>query len=284
MKTHVGINGAAGRMGQRLVQLVAEDPALTLSAALEAPDSPCLGRNAGELCGTGSLGATVAAELPLETRLDVLIDFSTPEATLAVLPVCVQRSIPIIVATTGFTPEQREEVEAAAHMTAVLFSPNLSLSVNVLFALVRQAARLLADKDFDVEIVERHHRFKKDAPSGTALHFASIIQEAMGVMELRHGRSGTVGSRPQTEIGVHALRAGDSVGEHTIVFSTLGESLELTHRGHTRDCYARGALLAAKFLAGRPPGRYTMHDVLGLGASDSSFGSSIFVHKSSFNE
>jgi 4-hydroxy-tetrahydrodipicolinate reductase len=264
MKTNVGINGVGGRMGQRLVYLLTADSTLALAAALESADSPHLGRDAGELCGLGNLGVPVTATLPLENCLDVLLDFSVPEGTLGILPVCVQRRIPIVIATTGFTPEQSDEVESAAHMTAVLFSPNMSLSVNVLFALVRQAATLLEGKDFDVEIVERHHRFKKDAPSGTALSFANIIQEAMGAMEVRHGRQGLIGARPKTEIGMHSLRAGDSVGEHTIVFSTLGESLELTHRGHTRDSYARGALLAAKFLAGRPPGRYTMNDVLGL--------------------
>jgi 4-hydroxy-tetrahydrodipicolinate reductase len=143
-------------------------------------------------------------------------------------------------------------------------APNMSLSVNVLFELVGQASRLLAGKGFDVEIVEKHHRFKKDAPSGTALHFAHIVQEAMGQTDLRHGREGLVGERPPTEIGIHALRVGDNVGEHTIVFSTLGETLELTHKGHSRDSYARGALLAAKFLAGKPAGRYGMKDVLGL--------------------
>jgi 4-hydroxy-tetrahydrodipicolinate reductase len=264
MRTQVGINGAGGRMGQRLIHLLTTDNSLALAAALESVNSPHLDRDAGEMCGIGTLGVPVATNLPLENHLDVLIDFSVPEATLNILPLCVERRIPVVIATTGFTPQEREEVEAAAHMTAVLFSPNMSLSVNVLFALVRQAAELLAEKDFDVEIIERHHRFKKDAPSGTALQFASIIQEAMGEMELRHGRAGLLGERPKTEIGIHALRAGDSVGEHTIVFSTLGESLELAHRGHTRDSYARGALLAAKFLAGRPPGRYTMNDVLGI--------------------
>jgi 4-hydroxy-tetrahydrodipicolinate reductase len=264
VRTHIGINGAGGRMGQRLIHLLSEDNSLALAAALESADSPHLGRDAGELCGVGVLGVPIAATLPLEQRLDVLIDFSVPEATLAIVPVCVERRIPIVIATTGLSPSQCDEVESAAHMTAVLFSPNMSLSVNVLFALVGKAAELLAGKDFDVEIVERHHRFKKDAPSGTALQFASIIQQAMGEMELRHGRSGLTGARPRTEIGMHSLRAGDSVGEHTIVFSTLGESLELVHRGHTRDSYARGALLAAKFLAGRPPGRYSMNDVLGL--------------------
>ena len=181
-----------------------------------------------------------------------------------ILPVCAARRIPLVVATTGHTPEQKSQIEEAAHDTALLMAPNMSLSVNVLFQLVKQAAELLAGKDFDVEIVERHHRFKKDSPSGTALHFAHIVQEAMGQSELRHGREGLVGERPRGEIGMHALRVGDNVGEHTIIFSTLGETLELTHRGHTRDSYARGALLAAKFLAGKPAGRYSMDDVLGL--------------------
>src|SRR5205823_4237587 len=146
----------------------------------------------------------------------------------------------------------------------LLMAPNMSLAVNVLFELVRQAAVLLDGKGFDVEIVERHHRYKKDAPSGTALHFARIVQEVQKQSNLVHGREGQVGERPGDEIGMHSLRVGDNVGEHTIIFSTLGETLELVHRGHTRDSYARGALLAAKFLAGKPAGRYSMKDVLGL--------------------
>ena len=264
MKTTIAVNGAAGRMGQRLVCLCREDPDLVLAAALEAPGHPQLGRDAGELCGLGNIGVPVADALPLSGRIDALIDFSMPQGTMTVLPACTARRIPLVVATTGHTPEQRREIEEAAHETALLMAPNMSLSVNVLFQLVRQAAELLAGKDFDVEIVERHHRFKKDAPSGTALHFAHIVQVAMKQKELRHGREGMVGERPRHEIGMHALRVGDNVGEHTIVFSTLGETLELTHRGHTRDSYARGALLAAKFLAGKPAGRYTMDDVLGL--------------------
>ena len=178
------------------------------------------------------------------------------------LPTCVERRIPLVVATTGHTPEQGKKIEEAAHDTALLMAPNMSLVVNVLFKLVREAAVALKDKGFDVEIIERHHRFKKDSPSGTALHFAHIVQEAMGRTLLRHGREGLVGERSPHEIGIHAIRVGDNVGEHTILFSTLGETLELTHRAQTRDCYARGALQAAKFLARRPPGRYTMDDVL----------------------
>ncbi|HVS37138.1 MAG TPA: 4-hydroxy-tetrahydrodipicolinate reductase, partial [Gemmataceae bacterium] len=252
MKTHIAINGAAGRMGQRLIHLCQEDAELALSAALEASTCPQLGRDIGEVCGLGPLGVALRADLPDVKRVEVLVDFSTPEGTMAVLPVCVRRRIPLVVATTGHTAKQKAEIEEAAHDIALLMAPNMSLSVNVLFRLVREAARLLAGNDFDVEIMERHHRFKKDSPSGTALHIARIVQEAMGQTEVRHGREGLIGERPRTEIGMHALRVGDNVGEHTIIFSTLGETLELTHRGHSRDSYARGALLAAKFLASRP--------------------------------
>ncbi len=224
MKTLIGVNGACGRMGQRIVQLAHEDKELTLGAALESAGHPQQGRDIGEVTGLGPLGVTVRPDIPLEQRLDVVIDFSTPEGTMAVLPTCVQRRIPLVVATTGHTAAQRQEIEAAAHETALLMAPNMSLAVNLLMKLVRQAAEALRGRNFDVEILERHHRYKKDSPSGTALHLARI----------------------------------------TIVFSTLGETLELTHRAHARDCYARGALQAAKFLAGRPAGRYTMNDVLGL--------------------
>jgi 4-hydroxy-tetrahydrodipicolinate reductase len=264
MQTIIGINGAAGRMGQRLVHLAHEDSDLKLASALEAHGHPLLGRDVGEVAGLGPVGVTLRPDVPLDTRLDVLIDFSMPAGTMEVLSICVARRIPLVVATTAHTSAQRQQIEAASHETALLMAPNMSLAVNVLFELVRQAAGLLKGKGFDVEIVEKHHRYKKDAPSGTALHFARIVQDVMGQTELRHGREGLVGERPAHEIGMHALRIGDNVGEHEIIFSTLGETLELVHKGHTRDSYARGALLAAKFLAGKPAGRYTMKDVLGL--------------------
>jgi 4-hydroxy-tetrahydrodipicolinate reductase len=264
MKTVIGINGACGRMGQRLVQLVQEDPELTLGAALEAAGHPHQGRDAGEVCGIGPIGATIRQDLTPNLNLDVLVDFSLPEGTMSVLPQCVQFRLPIVIATTGFSAAQRRQIEEAAHETAVLMSPNLSLVVSVLFKLVSQAAKALRGKGFDVEIVERHHRFKKDSPSGTALHFARIVQEVMGQTRLRHGREGLVGERPASEIGIHAVRAGDNVGEHTVIFSTLGETLELVHKSSSRDSYARGALEAAKFLAGKPAGWYSMSDVLGL--------------------
>jgi 4-hydroxy-tetrahydrodipicolinate reductase len=264
MTITIGINGACGRMGQRIVQLAHEDKDLTIGAAMEAAGHPQQGRDIGDICGIGPLGVPVRPDLPINQRLNAIIDFSLPEGTMQVLPMCVERGIPLVVATTGHTPAQRQEIEAAHHETAILMAPNMSLAVNVLMKLVGQAALVLRDKGFDVEILERHHRFKKDSPSGTALHFARIVQEGMGQTELRHGREGLVGERPANEIGVHAIRVGDNVGEHTIVFSTLGETLELTHKAHARDCYARGALQAAKFLADRPAGRYTMNDVLGL--------------------
>jgi 4-hydroxy-tetrahydrodipicolinate reductase len=261
MKTIIAVNGACGRMGQRIVQLAHDDPGLAIGAAIDATNRE---RDIGEVAGVGRLGVPVTTQLAPHHRIDVVIDFSTPEGTLAVLPSCIDRKIPIVVATTGFSEAQKKEVEAAAHHTALLFSPNLSLVVNVLFKLVREAGAVLRDKGFDVEIIERHHRYKKDAPSGTALHFARIVQEAMGDMPLRYGREGLVGERPGKEIGMHAIRAGDNVGEHAIIFSTLGETMELVHKGHTRDAYVRGALQAAKLLANRPAGRYTMADVLGL--------------------
>jgi 4-hydroxy-tetrahydrodipicolinate reductase len=264
MKLSLGVNGACGRMGRRIIDLAYADPEITLTVALESSGHPLLGRDIGEVIGVGALALKVTSTLPLETPVDALIDFSSPEGTMAVLPMCVARRIPIVVATTGYTAAQRAEIEEAAHETAVLMAPNMSLAVNVLMALVRKASELLTGRDFDVEIIERHHRFKKDAPSGTALHFAKIIQDVQGKKAVRHGREGLPGERPTEEIGIHAVRVGDNVGEHSIIFSTLGETLELTHRAHARDCYARGAIQAAKFLAGRPPERYSMEDVLGL--------------------
>src|SRR5438309_908770 len=176
MKISLGVNGACGRMGLRVIDVAHADKEVTLATALEAPSHPLVGRDVGELAGIGTLGLKVVSELPSNTRLDVLIDFSTPQGTMAVLPVCVARRISLLIATTGHTPEQRVKIAEAAQETAVLHAPNTSLGVNVLMRLVRDAARMLRDRDFDIEIVERHHRFKKDAPSGTALALAKVLQ------------------------------------------------------------------------------------------------------------
>jgi 4-hydroxy-tetrahydrodipicolinate reductase len=251
-------------MGQRIIQLAHEHKELQVAAALEMAGHPQQGLDIGILAGIGPIGVAVGDCLPMEHRPHVVIDFSLPEGTMEILPVCVERKIPLVVATTGHSAEQKRTIEGSAHHIALLMAPNMSLAVNVLMHLAQQTGALLKNRNFDVEILERHHRFKKDSPSGTALHIAGLLQEAMGQTELRHGREGLVGQRPAHEIGVHAIRVGDNVGEHTVIFSTLGETLEITHRAHARDCYARGALQAAKFLATKSAGRYTMNDVLGL--------------------
>jgi 4-hydroxy-tetrahydrodipicolinate reductase len=264
MKTRIAIHGAAGRMGQRLVALGLQDAGLSIVATLESATNKALGRDAGEVAGIGPIGVPIRSDLPLDVHPEVVIDFSSPEGTVALLTLCRQRKLPIVIATTGHSPKDREEIASAAHEIAILLAPNLSLVVSVLFHLTRQAAKLLNGRGYDVEIIERHHRFKKDSPSGTALYFARIIQEQMGQTTVRHGREGLVGERPAEEIGIHAIRAGDSVGEHTIIFSALGETMELVHKGSSRDSYARGALQAAKYLAGKAAGMYSMDDVLGL--------------------
>jgi 4-hydroxy-tetrahydrodipicolinate reductase len=264
MKTTLAIHGACGRMGQRLVALAAEDPALHVVAAVDSPKHPRVGHDAGEVAGVANLGVPVTAEIPLSARVDCVIDFSAPAGTMGILKACVDRKLPLVIATTGLEAEHTKEIAEAAHDTAILLSPSMSLVVNILFKLTKLTAEALAKQDFDVEIVERHHRFKKDSPSGTAAQFAKIVQDAMKQEKILHGREGIVGERPHGEIGMHAVRAGDNVGEHTIIFSTLGETMELVHKGYSRDSYARGALAAAKFLAGKPAGLYTMADVLGL--------------------
>jgi len=263
-KFKLGVNGAGGRMGQRIVALAHSDPLLVVAGAYESPQSPHVGKDSGELAGTGKIGVTI--QPALMDRVDVVIDFSTPAGAAAIASVCADRQIPLVVATTGLEGHDRESVLSAAQLTPVLISPSMSLAVNLTMKLVREAARVLKrlPEGVDVEVIERHHRFKEDAPSGTALKFGQIIAEEMGQTEHVHGRHGRPGPRPRCEIGYHALRVGDNVGEHTIVFGMLGETIDVTVRGHTRDSYAYGALAAAKFLASKKPGLYSMADVLGF--------------------
>jgi 4-hydroxy-tetrahydrodipicolinate reductase len=263
-KIKLGINGAAGRMGQRIVALAHADPELALAAALESKGSPHQGRDAGEIAGLGPVGVRIAAELV--DPVDVMIDFSTPEGLVSIAELCAQRQIPLVGATTGLTETQRDSVVAASQMTPLILAPNMSLAVNLTMKLVREAAKALRayPQGVDVEILERHHRLKEDAPSGTALAFGKIVAEEMGQTSHVHGRQGRPGKRPRNEIGYHAVRVGDNVGEHTIVFGLIGETIDLHVRGQSRDSYAYGALAAAKFLFAKKPGLYTMADVLGL--------------------
>ncbi len=260
----IAVNGAAGRMGQRIVALTVADPDMELIAALEASHSPAQGRDIGEIAGIGPVGVAVSDELL--SHPDVIIDFSLPEGLLKIAEICAQRQIALVAATTGLTEEQREAVLATSLQAPLILAPNMSLAVNLAMKLVQEAAAALKTlpEGVDVEIVERHHRFKEDAPSGTALKFGQIVSEVMGQTTHRHGREGRVGKRPRTEIGYHALRTGDNVGEHSIIFGMMGETLEIYVRGHTRDSYAYGAIAAAKFLATKEAGLYSMADVLGL--------------------
>ena len=257
--------GASGKMGRRLVALASADSSFQIVAAIDSPECPELGRDAGEVAGVGTLGVAITSELPSEVAADVLVDFSSARAFETSLDLCLSRKLPLVYATTGLSAEQTSRLEEASRVIPVLRSPSMSPAVNLTMKLAQIAARALKDADADVEILERHHRYKVDAPSGTALKFGALIGAEMGIDSFRDGRGGKVGARPHNEIAYHAIRVGDNPGEHTIVFGMLGETLELTVRSSNRDAYATGALEAAKFLVNCEPGRvYDMTDVLKL--------------------
>ena len=263
----VVVAGAAGRMGNRLVALLQEDKELRLVGALEAPGHPALGRDAGEAAGVGRLTVPITADAEAALGKDrILIEFSVPDASLAHARLVARQGGRAVIGTTGFTPAQREELAAIGRSIAILVAPNMSVGVNVAFRILADMARMLGD-DYDVEIVETHHRFKKDAPSGTALRMAEVVAEALGrdlAKTAVYDRHDKLAERSRKEIGIAALRSGDVVGEHTVSFGALGERLELTHRAQSRDNFARGALRAARFIATARPGLYSMQDVLGL--------------------
>ncbi len=263
-KLRLAINGAAGRMGQRLVALGHADEGLVIAAALEHSGCPKLGEDAGLVAGIGEIGVPLTHELA--TEVDAVIDFSIPASAVSVTEMCVHRNLPLVMATTGLTEAQQETLAAASHKIPLVWAPSMSVAVNLTMKLATIAAAALKDNPSgaDVEIIERHHRFKEDAPSGTALRFGELIAQEMGQSVHQHGREGITGQRPRNEIGYHALRVGDNPGEHTIVFGLMGETIELTVRATNRDSYALGALQAAKFATQHGPGRYTMNDVLGL--------------------
>ena len=261
--TRIAIHGAAGRMGRRIAALAIESERFDIVAALDAPGHDCLGRDVGELAGVGTFGVPVTDRLT--DAPDVLIDFSLPEGTMAVLPECRDRGVAMVIGTTGLTDSQRAEVADSAGRVAVVHAANYSVGVNVLLRAVADVAKALGP-DYDIEIAEAHHRFKQDAPSGTAIALARGICDATGRdydASAIFGRSGRQPRQPG-EIGIHALRVGDTVGEHSVQFGSLGETVTLSHSAHTRDTFARGALRAAEWVAGKPPGLYDMQDVLGI--------------------
>jgi 4-hydroxy-tetrahydrodipicolinate reductase len=265
--TRVIVTGASGRMGATLVRLVRTTEGFHLAGATERPGFAA-GVDAGTAAGLGNIGVPIVADLgqALAAGADVVIDFTSFEASVAHAELCAERGVALVIGSTGFTPAAKARVAAVANRVPVLLSPNMSVGVNVLFALVRRAARVFGDA-YDVEIVEMHHKRKKDAPSGTAMRLAEVAAEALArdpAQDLAFARHGMIGERPPREIGVQTLRGGDVVGEHTVFFVGEGERVELTHRATSRDQFGRGALRAAAWLGGKPAGLYDMADVLGL--------------------
>jgi 4-hydroxy-tetrahydrodipicolinate reductase len=261
--TKLAITGASGRMGARLIALARNDSELELLAAIDRPDSPVLSRDAGEVAAIGAIGLPVTFDL--KPTPQVLIDFTAPAATRHWLKTCRDRGIAMVIGTTGLHPDDHAAIDQAATDIAVIQAPNMSLGVNLLFKIAGEVARMLGN-EYDIEIVEGHHRFKKDAPSGTAMGLAEAILKATSKTrdDLVFDRHGNDVVRAPGQIGMHALRIGDEVGRHTAYFAALGERLELTHVATNRDTFVHGALRAAKWLANQKPGRYTIADVLGI--------------------
>jgi 4-hydroxy-tetrahydrodipicolinate reductase len=264
---NVIVAGAAGRMGSRLIALIKESTALTLAGALEGKGHSALAADAGEAAGVGKMGVPVTDDLPaLLKRGEVVIDFSAPEATLAHLRAVAQQKRAMVIGTTGFNAVQLEELKSLARQVPCVCSPNMSVGVNLIYKVIGEMARTLGE-EYDIEVIEAHHRLKKDAPSGTALKIAEVLAQAVnrdldqvGV----YARKGLVGERKKQEIGIQTIRAGDIVGDHTVLFGGMGERIEVTHRASNRDTFARGALRAARWVVKQPPGLYDMMDVLNL--------------------
>lgn len=268
MKNSLGliVCGVGGRMGGTIVRLIHDVPGVVLTGATDRAGSPRIGQDAGEVAGAGQLGVAISDHIDAPAgEKRVIVDFTTPEASLTHIKAAAKSGTPIVIGTTGFHARQLRRIRAFAAKTPTVLAPNMSLGVNLLLGLVGQVARSLGDA-YDVEIVEAHHRFKKDAPSGTALALARSAAEALGRNLERvavPGRSG-VSERKQTDIGLLSVRAGDIAGEHTVMFGGIGERIELVHRAHSREAFARGAVRAAQWLADKDAGLYTMQDVLGL--------------------
>ena len=265
--SRIAIAGAAGRMGRALIEACQQAADTTLTVAIEHPQSTVLGADAGELAGLGRVDVAIQSDLAAaQDDFDVLIDFTAPESTLANLAVCRQAGRKIVIGTTGFSAEQKQTIADAAKDIGVVFAPNMSVGVNLSLKLLDMAARVLGD-EVDVEIIEAHHRHKVDAPSGTALRMGEVVAEALG-RDLDqcavYGREGHTGERQRQTIGFETIRAGDIVGEHTVMFAGLGERLEITHKASSRMTFAKGAVRAAGWLQGADKGLYDMQDVLGL--------------------
>lgn len=261
------VAGAAGRMGGRIVHMIQQSHDVELGAAFERSDHPSVGRDVGEAVGLGHLGVKLVGSLEeVVDSGEVLIDFTTPQSTLENLRVAAAKGLSMVIGTTGITGDALKEVNDLTKRLRCVMAPNMSVGVNVMFRIAGELAKLLGN-DYDMEILEVHHRLKKDAPSGTAMRLAQILAEATkrNLQEVAvYERKGMIGERPDGEIGIQTWRAGDITGEHTVMFGGIGERLELIHRAHNRDNFARGALKAAVWVVNQPTGLYDMQDVLGL--------------------
>ena len=263
----VAVVGAAGRMGKNLIEAVGMTKGLELTAATEHPDSSLIGADAGEVAGVGKLGVTIAADLAAVVNdFDVVIDFTGLAPTLNHLSICREHGKKIVIGTTGFDDAQKAQIADASKDIGVVFAPNMSVGVNLCFKLLDMAARVMGD-DCDIEIIEAHHRYKLDAPSGTAVRMGEVVADALGrdlAKVAVYGREGQTGERERETIGFETIRAGDVVGEHTVWFATEGERVEITHKASSRMTFAKGAARAAAWLESKDAGLFDMQDVLGL--------------------
>jgi 4-hydroxy-tetrahydrodipicolinate reductase len=254
-------------MGSRIITLAQDIDELKLTGALDRSDHPEIGRDIGELIGIGKLGVNLSDKvMDMSENTDLLIDFSSPSATIACLKTLSEKPLPVVIGTTGFSKDETELIKLYAQKTPCVFAPNMSVGVNLLLKVLENVAKVTGD-DYDVEIVEAHHRLKKDAPSGTAMKMAQVLASALNRNlddTAVYARHGLIGERTEKEIGIQTVRAGDIVGEHTVLFGGLGERIEITHKASSRDTFARGALKAAQWVHKQTPGLYDMQDVLGL--------------------
>ena len=261
------VAGGAGRMGTRILHMINEDPDIQLAGVFEHPDHPSVGKDAGEIAGLGNLGIIISPSLSeIIEEGDVIVDFTTPEATIENVREASKKGTSMVIGTTGIGEEELKEIRNLCSEIRCVMAPNMSVGVNVMFKIAQEMAKILG-RDYDMEILEVHHRMKKDAPSGTAMRLGRILAKAVG-RDLEkvavYQRKGMIGERTDEEIGIQTFRAGDIAGEHTVLFAGIGERLELIHRAHSRDNFARGAVRAVKWVVKQPPGLYDMQDVLGL--------------------
>ncbi|MBF0645122.1 4-hydroxy-tetrahydrodipicolinate reductase [Desulfuromonas acetoxidans] len=263
----IAVTGAAGRMGGHLIKAVTDAEGITLAAAIERPGHPMVGQDAGILAGCGALNVLISDQLEASLKaVDVLIDFTFPDVTLANAEICAKVKTNMVIGSTGFTPEQRQQLADTTGNIAVMLAPNMSVGVNACFKLLKEAANILGD-GFDVEVVELHHNKKKDSPSGTAVRMGEVVADALGRdynKVANYHREGMCGERTKEEIGMQTVRGGDIVGEHTVYFIGMGERIEITHRAMSREMFSRGAARACQWIKDKAPGMYDMQDVLDL--------------------